>query len=73
MKATLEFDLPEEFEEFQDAMRQNNPVMALMELSDMLGAIEAYAVQQHNVSLVELVTMHRATARAFRDGTRKSS
>jgi len=60
----------EEFEEFQDAVRQNNPVMALIELSDLIGAIEAYAVENHNISLGELVKMKDATARAFRDGTR---
>jgi hypothetical protein len=62
----------EEYEEFVDAVQQNNSVMALIELSDMLGAIEAYAAR-HNITLYDLMIMMKATQSAFKDGTRKSS
>jgi hypothetical protein len=32
----------EEALEFQDAIRQGNPVMALCELSDLVGAVQGY-------------------------------
>ena len=35
--------ITEEYLEFMDACEQNNPVMQLVELSDMLGAIDAFA------------------------------
>ena len=62
----------EEYEEFVDAVHQDNTVMALLELSDMLGAIEAYA-SRHNVTLYDLMIMMKATQSAFNDGTRASS
>lgn len=61
----------EEYEEFVDAVEQDNSVMALIELSDMLGAIEAYA-SRHNITLYDLMIMMKATQSAFKDGTRKS-
>ncbi|MBV9125625.1 MAG: hypothetical protein JO112_19930 [Planctomycetes bacterium] len=63
----------EEVEEFRDSLAQGNPVMALVELSDLLGAVEGWLEQYHpNVSLNELCKMKDATKRAFQDGTRKS-
>lgn len=61
----------EEFEEFVDAVEQGNQVMALLEASDLIGAIEQWAVRSHNVSLKHLIRMKEATERAFSDGTRK--
>ena len=34
--------IEEEFIEFEDSIHQNNTIMALLELSDMIGAIEEY-------------------------------
>lgn len=62
----------EEFAEFQDAMDQDNPVMALQELSDLLGAIEGFTMRKHNVTLQDLVTMANTTKRAFESGHRAS-
>lgn len=59
----------EETEEFFDAMEQSNPVMALHELSDLLGAIEAFAAN-YNVTLADLIRMTEATKRAFKSGQR---
>lgn len=61
----------EEFLEFEDACLQLNPVMALLELSDLIGAIEAVA-KNYNITLDDLIRMKNATQRAFEDGTRKS-
>lgn len=63
----------EEYEEFVDAVQQGNHVMALIELSDMIGAIEAYSLQKYNICLTDLIIMTRATQSAFADGTRKSN
>lgn len=61
----------EEIMEFSDAVDQGNPVMALVELSDSLGAIEAYLERHHpSVTLDDLLTMKAATQRAFRNGFR---
>lgn len=62
--------IKEEFEEFEDALEQGNPVMALVELSDMIGAIEEYALKHHNITLDQLINMTRATQRAFKSGGR---
>lgn len=59
----------EEFLEAEDAFNQGNIVMVLLELSDMLGAIDLYC-RKYNIDLVDLVRMTVATRRAFEDGTR---
>lgn len=61
----------EEFLEAEDALQQDNKVMLLVELSDLIGAIEGYCAQ-HNISLDDLIIMKDATAKAFSDGTRVS-
>jgi hypothetical protein len=35
--------IDEEYLEFKDAIESNNPVMAMTELSDLLGAVEAFS------------------------------
>lgn len=62
--------ITEEHEEFLESLEQGNPLMALMELSDLIGAIEAYATRHHNMSLAQLITMKDATCRAFQNGSR---
>lgn len=61
--------IKEEFEECQDAIDQNNKVMVLLELSDMLGAIEEYC-KKYNLTLEDLIEMKNATKRAFESGSR---
>jgi hypothetical protein len=63
--------ITEEYEEFLDAKEQDNPVMELVELSDLLGAIEAYTKRKYNLDLGDLMAMTRATQRAFQNGHRK--
>lgn len=62
--------IEEEFLEAKDGLTQNNPVMVLVEFSDMIGAIEAYCEKHHNISLEQLLVMTKATKSAFKDGTR---
>jgi len=59
----------EEFLEAEDAFKQGNRVMILLELSDMIGAIEAYC-KNYNMGLDDLIEMSSATKRAFEDGSR---
>jgi hypothetical protein len=61
----------EEVLELQDAESQNASIMALVELSDMIGAVELYLARHHpSVSLDDLIVMSRITQRAFRNGHR---
>lgn len=61
----------EEAAEFNDAVMQGNPVMALCELSDLLGAIEGYIERKHpSISFNNLIRMKDATKRAFKEGHR---
>lgn len=64
--------IQEEYQEACDALVQNNPVMVLLELSDLIGAIEGYA-KSYNMTLDDVLNMKNATHRAFEDGTRTSS
>lgn len=45
----------EEFEEFIDSYEQQCVIMALVELSDMLGALKYYYLQQHNEEWEEIL------------------
>lgn len=63
--------IKEEFEEFLDALEQENKVMALVELSDLLGAIEGYTTKNFNLRLNDLLVMKNATQRAFVSGARQ--
>lgn len=45
--------------------------MALIELSDMCGAISLYLEKHHpSINIEDLLVMSEATASAFQDGTR---
>lgn len=61
----------EEILELQDAELQGAKVMALVELSDMIGAVEHY-LRHHfpDVTLSDLIVMSTITQRAFRNGRR---
>ena len=61
----------EEVEEFQEALEQGNDLMALIELSDLVGAVEGWLSRYHpTITLDTLRTMSNATQRAFRNGHR---
>jgi hypothetical protein len=61
----------EELEEFIDSIGQGVSIMALVELSDMLGSVEAYLAKHHpSISLNDLKAMSDVTKRAFQNGRR---
>lgn len=62
----------EELEELEDAEMQGAKIMCLVELSDMLGAIEAYLeLQAPGTTMEDLLHMSRITQRAFKNGKRQ--
>ena len=60
----------EELEELEDALEQQNRIMALIELSDLYGALELVAINL-GTNIEELSIMSKATMKAFREGSRK--
>lgn len=62
--------IEEEFAELLDAHAQNSKVMELIELSDLLGAIEEY-LKKNNLTLKDLKIFSDITKKAFISGERK--
>lgn len=63
--------IQEELHELVDAAAQNVKVMELVELSDLVGAVEAYLERHHpGTTLDDLRAMSDVTRRAFRSGRR---
>lgn len=63
----------EEAAELKDAMEQGNKVMVIIELTDLIGAIEGYMEKYYGDKLTidNLLTMADTTKRAFKSGHRK--
>lgn len=63
----------EEAAELKDAMEQANKVMVIIELSDIIGAVEGYMEKYYGDKLTidNLLTMANTTKRAFQSGNRK--
>lgn len=61
----------EEFEELSDAFEQNDKILQLCELSDIIGAIESYAISKFNISLDDLIEFSNKTKLSFKEGKRK--
>jgi len=60
----------EELEELEDALEQGVKIMALAELSDLYGAVEALA-ENMGVTMQDLADMSLVTKRAFMSGGRR--
>ena len=61
----------EEAAEFKDAIAQGCHLMALVELSDLIGAVEGFLASRHpSLTLDDLRSMSNITQRAFRNGRR---
>lgn len=60
----------EEVEELEEALEQNNRILAICELADIYGALEAVS-DALGVSMEDVAKMAAATKRAFEDGSRK--
>lgn len=61
----------EELEELEDAEVQQNKILALVEMSDLYGALEA-VVTEYGYTMLDLKKMSDATKSAFIDGERKN-
>ncbi len=62
--------ITEELAELIDAEKQGVRIMVAVELSDLYGAIEAFALTQ-GLTMDDLKNMSNVTKRAFQNGTRK--
>lgn len=63
--------IQEELDELRDAMTQECRIMALLELSDLVGTIELF-LEKHfsDFTIEDVLTMQRITKRAFQNGAR---
>lgn len=59
----------EELEELEEALDQENHILALCELADLYGAMEGVA-NKLGVTMLDLLKMSNATSRAFESGAR---
>ena len=63
--------IEEEVAELRDAHEQNAVIMELVELSDLVGAIQLYLERRHpSITFNDLRTMAAITRRAFENGHR---
>lgn len=61
----------EEVEEIKDAEEQGVDIMLLVELSDLIGAIDLYLKKHHSsITVYDLIDMSEVTQRAFKTGGR---
>lgn len=64
--------LQEELDELKDAEQQGVKILALVELSDLVGAIEQYLKIHHpGFTIRDLRDMAALTHKAFKEGVRK--
>lgn len=61
--------IKEEFQEFEDAVAQRDIILQLCELTDMIGAIEAY-ISPMGIDLEDLKKFSDKTKEAFKEGKR---
>lgn len=61
--------IKEEFLELEDAFEQGDIILELCELSDLIGAIEAY-VESRGITISDLKKFSDKTREAFREGKR---
>jgi hypothetical protein len=63
----------EELDELTDAMAQGSRIMAMVELADMMGAVQAFMAKHlPGVTMEDLLTFSDITKRAFVNGRRTS-
>lgn len=60
----------EEFEEFKDAVKVDDKILQLCELSDLMGSIDEYVRQTFNLCLEDLIKNNHKTKKAFEVGRR---
>ena len=59
----------EEVDEYMEALEQNNPILAMWELSDIYGALEALACK-HGLTMDDLKRNSDKTKSVFEEGGR---
>ncbi len=63
--------IQEELDELLDAKEQDSKIMELVELSDLIGAVELYLEKYHpDINIQDLIKMSNITKRAFKNGHR---
>lgn len=62
--------IKEELDELEEALEQDNKILALCEIADLYGAVEAVA-HSLGVSMEDVQKMAAATKRAFQSGERQ--
>lgn len=62
--------IKEEYDEFIDAHKQGCLIMELIELSDLVGAIDFY-LKKYNLGIEDVLKFSNITKRAFESGERK--
>lgn len=62
--------IKEELDELEEALEQNNKILALCEIADLYGALEAVA-ERLGVDMIDVRKMAAATKRAFQCGDRQ--
>lgn len=61
----------EEVQEIMDAEDQRSELMILIELSDLIGAVECYLEKHHSsLTLSDLIVMKDITKKVFKEGYR---
>lgn len=64
--------IEEEFQELKDAIDQKDRILALVELSDLVGAIDGFVKHEFKtMSLDDIVKFSKLTQHAFETGDRK--
>ena len=62
--------IQEEVEELTDAIEQDDKVMQICELTDLIGAIESFSINNFNLTLEDLIKFSNKTKEAFKEGKR---
>lgn len=63
--------IKEEYCELHDAYVQGDKILQLCELTDLIGAIEAYTTKNFNITIDDLKKFSDKTKSAFIEGVRK--
>lgn len=63
--------IEEEFLELKDANEQEDKILELVELSDLIGAIEGYIGYKYDLELADLIKFSNKTKESFNEGKRK--
>ena len=62
--------IQEEMDELTDAVDQGDKIMQICELTDLIGAIEEFALSKFNLTLEDLINFSNKTKDAFKEGRR---